>query len=202
MIGIYKITSPSNRVYIGQSTSIATRFKYYKKLTCKGQVRLYESLKKHGAENHVFEIIEECNIELLNERERHWQELHNVISKKGLNCRLTKTNDKSGKLSDETKLKLSISAKNVSKEVRIKRSINRTGRKHSTETLIKMSNFQKNRTDTGYLKTANCKKVINILSNKIYGSLKLACEAEGYKYGYTSKKLSGKQKNNTLLKYL
>jgi len=202
MIGIYKITSPSNRVYIGQSTSITTRFKYYKKLTCKGQVRLYESLKKHGVEKHIFEVIEECDIEFLNERERHWQELYNVISEKGLNCRLTKSSDRSGKLSDETKLKLSISAKNISKEVREKRSKNRKGRKHSQETLKKMSDFQKSRKDNDYLKTINCKKVINTLSNKIYKSLKEACDAEGYKYGYTSKKLSGKQKNNTLLKYL
>lgn len=30
MIGIYKITSPSNRIYIGQSIDIEARWKSYK----------------------------------------------------------------------------------------------------------------------------------------------------------------------------
>lgn len=37
LIGIYKITSPSNKVYIGQSTDLYSRFYIYKKLHCKKQ---------------------------------------------------------------------------------------------------------------------------------------------------------------------
>ena len=202
MIGIYKITSPTNRIYIGQSINIEVRFISYKKLKCKGQIRLYESFLKHGIENHIFEILEECDILLLNERERHYQDLFLVISRKGLNCRLTKSSDKSGKLSDETKKKLSIAAKNISTEVRIKRSINRTGRKHTAESLIKMSEFQKNRKDKSYLKTASSKKVINIENNKVYESLREACIVNNLPYSYTSLMLTGKRKNNTKLKYL
>jgi len=33
--GIYKITSPTNKVYIGQSTNILFRFRAYKRLNCK-----------------------------------------------------------------------------------------------------------------------------------------------------------------------
>jgi group I intron endonuclease len=61
MIGIYKITSPTNKIYIGQSVDIERRFKEYKRLNCKKQTKLYFSLKKHGVENHVFEILEECS---------------------------------------------------------------------------------------------------------------------------------------------
>ncbi len=96
MIGIYKITSPTGRIYIGQSTNIALRWTNYHKLRAKGQVKLYKSLLKYGPENHTYEVLLECNIESLNERERHFQELYNVLED-GLNCRLTKTNDKSGK---------------------------------------------------------------------------------------------------------
>lgn len=86
MIGIYKITNPNGKNYIGQSINIEKRFNQYKKLTCKNQVILYRSLLKYGVENHIFEVIEECNIEILNERERYWQDFYNVIEK-GLNCK-------------------------------------------------------------------------------------------------------------------
>jgi group I intron endonuclease len=55
--GIYKITSPSGRVYIGQSRNIINRFKTYKRYSCKSQTKLYASLKSHGAHVHIFEII-------------------------------------------------------------------------------------------------------------------------------------------------
>lgn len=48
MIGIYKITSPSNKIYIGQSIDIDKRKEYYSKLRCQGQRRLFYSLQKHG----------------------------------------------------------------------------------------------------------------------------------------------------------
>jgi hypothetical protein len=59
----------------------------------------------------LFEAIEECSIEILNERERYWQEYYDVLSKKGLNCILTKTNDRSGKVSKESIEKNRISQK-------------------------------------------------------------------------------------------
>jgi methyl-accepting chemotaxis protein len=102
MIGIYKIISPKNKVYIGQSIDIEKRFYNYRLGNCYSQIRLNRSLNKYGYENHIFEIIEECDITLLNERERYYQDLYNAVGKQGLNCRLTKSNDKSGRLSKET----------------------------------------------------------------------------------------------------
>ena len=62
MIGIYKITSPSNKVYIGQSVNIQKRFRDYKSLkrSIKQQPRLYNSFVKYGVNNHLFEILSEC----------------------------------------------------------------------------------------------------------------------------------------------
>jgi len=105
--GIYKITSPSNKIYIGQSININKRFNDYKKVNCKTQIKLYRSFKKYNIENHIFEIIEECLESELNTRERYYQDYYNVIGKNGLNCRLTKSNDKSGKFSIESRLKMS-----------------------------------------------------------------------------------------------
>lgn len=114
MIGIYKITSNTKKIYIGQSVNIYERFRRYKLIqNCKTQHRLYNSLIKHGVENHKFEVIEECIIEQLNERERYWQDYYDAIGENGLNLKLTETNDKSGFCSEEVRSKLSTAKKNV-----------------------------------------------------------------------------------------
>ena len=70
--GIYKITSPSNKIYIGQSSNITLRWYYYNKYLAKSQPKLNNSFNKHGYENHKFEILEECSKEALNEREIYY----------------------------------------------------------------------------------------------------------------------------------
>jgi group I intron endonuclease len=103
MIGIYKITSPSGKVYIGQSVYIERRESAYSNLRdCKNQTKLYNSLAKYGFSEHIFEIIEQCTIEELNTRERYWQDFYNVLGPEGLNCRLTTTADRSGKVSEDS----------------------------------------------------------------------------------------------------
>jgi group I intron endonuclease len=102
MTGIYKITSPSGKIYIGQSICIERRKKRYAKLACKGQIKIYNSLVKYGFSEHIFEVIEECSEEELNTRERYWQDFYDVLGENGLNLRLTLTDDKPGKHSKET----------------------------------------------------------------------------------------------------
>jgi len=104
MIGIYKITSPSKKVYIGQSINILKRWKSYNQLNCKSQVKLYNSFLKHGVDKHTFEIICECDISELNENERYYQELFNVVGPAGLNCSLVNTKNKKYVHSEETRL--------------------------------------------------------------------------------------------------
>ena len=130
--GIYKITSPSGRIYIGQSVDIYHRFKTYKRMYVKNEklVKLYRSFLKYGVDNHIFEIIEECEVEKLNIKERHWQEFYNCISEKGLNCFLTKIGDRSGKASEETLKRMSEAQKG---------NQNWLGKKHTQETKDKMS---------------------------------------------------------------
>ena len=102
MIGIYKITSPSGKIYIGQSVNIANRLSKYKNLNCKSQRVLYNSIVKHGWEAHKFEVLCECDIIELNDKERYYQDLFNVVSNTGLNCMLTTSSTKSGKASEST----------------------------------------------------------------------------------------------------
>jgi group I intron endonuclease len=110
IIGIYKITSPSGKIYIGQSINIDGRKKQYYSLDCKKQPKLYNSFKKYGPENHIFEIIEECSIELLNEQEVFYKQ--QIIDKLGwdvaLFCEINDNSPRKGKsLSKETKSKIS-----------------------------------------------------------------------------------------------
>ena len=148
MIGIYKITSPTDRVYIGQSVDIEYRWNDYKKKDSKSQIRLNRSFLKHGVENHIFEVIEECDVELLSVRERFWQDYYNVING-GLNCRLTTTKDKTGYFSEESKLKMSESAKKKVRtddhQAKLTKANSRPmlGRKHSKETIALMSENRK-----------------------------------------------------------
>jgi len=128
MIGIYKIISPSKRIYIGQSIDIEKRKQDYKYNKCQGQIRLLKSINKYGWLAHNFIILEECPLTLLNERERYWQDYYNVLSYKGLNCKLTKSADKSGELCSITKSK-------------IKNAL--LGKKHSEQRKINQSKAQK-----------------------------------------------------------
>lgn len=108
MVGIYKITSPTGRVYIGQSRNYTKRLVDYRKGNFKNQTRLYASVNKYGIDAHIFEVIEECEFEQLNIRERYWQDFYNVLGENGLNCKLTKTNLLPTVVSEETKSKIKV----------------------------------------------------------------------------------------------
>lgn len=72
----------------GKSVDIEKRIKKYKCIyNSRGQIALNNSFKKYGYENHKFEVVEECDITILNERERYWQDYYNVL-KKGLNSKI------------------------------------------------------------------------------------------------------------------
>ena len=150
MIGIYKITSPSGKIYIGQSVNILSRINKYKTARCITQPIILKSILKYGWENHVFEIVCECEQSELNERERYYQEMFDCIGKNGLNCMLTHTRTKSGKARQETIDKLTgrklpestrekMRNKKLSEETKRKISQSNTGRVMSEETKRKIS---------------------------------------------------------------
>ena len=145
---IYKYTSPSDKVYIGQTTNIKRRVNDYKNFRCKNQTHLYNSFIKYGFENHKLEILEEWNIKLLNakvtllnERERYWQDYYDVLGENGLNCRLTTTNDKSGKMCESTKelLRVVNTGKRHTDNAKEKNRISHIGKLHNSETRKKQS---------------------------------------------------------------
>lgn len=116
MTGIYKITSPTNKVYVGQAVNINKRkrtYKYFKSYRNNHGPKIYNSLVKYNWGNHKHEIIEECSIEQLDERETYWKQyyLDQVGGdwSKVLFCDLH--DQGSGPRSEETKKKISKSKK-------------------------------------------------------------------------------------------
>jgi len=214
MIGIYKITSPSGRLYVGQSVNIERRFKTYRKYLCEQQPKLHRSFIKHGVENHVFEIIEECVVEKLNERERYWQDFywHN-----SMNLIKTKSGDRSGYASEETKAKLSKAFsgnKNpmYGKSLDIHPMLGKKGelsplygRKHSKETISRMSEKAKGRpvseASKQKLSEINGTLVLDTETGIFYTSIKMAAKSKNIKDVTLKAMLAGKFRNNTSFIY-
>jgi group I intron endonuclease len=215
MTGIYKIISPSGKIYIGQSVNIERRLKWHKKNTAKCNSKLANSFKKYGADNHLFEVIEECIIELLNERERYYQEHYDVVNK-GLNLLMTKTNDRSGYASIEVRKKLSElrKGKKHSPERNLKNSLSKLGVKHSEERKeinrkahlgLKQSQesiykkrikgLEINKNDD--IRYACGKLILNTQTGIYYLGLVPACESANLKRSTLSHKLIGRLYNDT-----
>jgi group I intron endonuclease len=141
MIGIYKITNPKGKIYIGQSVSIKKRWRQYRGGGDKSQRKIYNSLVKYGFSKHIFEVMEECEEDQLNVRERHWQDFYDVLGPNGLNLRLTQTDDRSGHCSQETRDRIGDvhRGKVCTEEQKRKQRESMIGRKASEETKQKQS---------------------------------------------------------------
>lgn len=216
MIGIYKITSPSGKIYIGQTINSIKRFNKYSSLNCKGQPRLYNSFLKYGYINHSIEMIKECSLEELNFTERYYQDFYEVIGSNGLNCILTETECLPRIISEETKLKLKTSCKGktMSKESKLKMSIARKGRPHTEKHKLALMTKGKNKgnkhsDETKFLmsiakkgsKHVLAKKVICTKTNKIWDTISECAFEHNLKITTLYARLSGQNKNNTTLKF-
>jgi group I intron endonuclease len=188
MIGIYKITSPSNRIYIGQSIRLEQRLlEYTKQKNCDRQPKLFNSFIKYGIENHKIEILEKCTIVELNSRERYWQDFYNVIIN-GLNCILTKTTDKKAVFSVEVREKMRISrkGKKQSNDHIDKRVISKKGYVHSEETKNKIS-------------TKQSKILLDLNTGIFYDSILIASKTFDINLSTLQAMLAGRFKNKTNL---
>lgn len=129
VIGIYQITSPSSKVYIGQSWDIDRRWYMYSLGHCQAQRHLHNSIKKYGFNAHRCDVLERFNDSVsqstLDEREQFFMDLRTVEGVQLLNLR---GGGSTGKLSVETKHKLRLA---------------NLGKKHSTETRQKLSEWQR-----------------------------------------------------------
>lgn len=78
MIGIYKIQNKINgKCYIGQSVNIESRWKKEQTVAFNKEDPAYNypisrAIRKYGLENFIFEVLEECSIAELNQKERFY----------------------------------------------------------------------------------------------------------------------------------
>lgn len=201
MIGIYKITNPKGKIYIGSSINIEKRIKYYNSVSCKNQVKLYNSIKKYGFKNHKFEIVIECVIENLYSLERYYGDLFSVLSSNGLNLILPKNNEQKNGVSEETRLKMSLSKRGVKNYF--------YGKKHNEATKNKISNFQTGRKHTKEHKdkvsknnAKNLSKIVLDLNTGVfYESAKQVSDLYNINHSTLRSRLNGTNKNLTQFIY-
>lgn len=72
MTGIYQITNKINgNSYVGQSVNIERRFMEHR--TPHGSMNSIKlAIRKYGVANFTFSVIEQCEVEELNDKERYW----------------------------------------------------------------------------------------------------------------------------------
>lgn len=140
VIGIYCLINKINlKTYVGQSIDVHRRFSDYRSLNCKGQRKIYHAIKKHGISSFDFEILEECSVDKLTEREKFWIKIYQSIEK-GYNL----TEGGEGYTpSEEVKKRISNSKKGtkVSIETRKLLSLIKIGRKKRPLTKIQSNNI-------------------------------------------------------------
>lgn len=166
--GIYKITSPTGKIYIGESKDILTRWKSYNRKACKKQKRIYNSIIKYGVENHIFEIIESCKFKDLKCKERYWQDFYDATGENGLNCELTDCDTLKKERTAESRELQSISARGNKNAM-----FGKTGeansffnKEHSDEQKRQWKEFRKGTTSCE--KHALSKRIIDDSTNTIY----------------------------------
>jgi group I intron endonuclease len=85
---IYKITNLSNGLnYIGCTIgTVEERFKthIYRCYNQRYNTKLYNSIRKYGKENFIVTLIEECDVEYMYDREKHYIEKYDTFNN-GLN---------------------------------------------------------------------------------------------------------------------
>lgn len=193
MIGIYKITSPKGRVYVGQSKNINKRFKDYNYLHNQ-QPKLKNSFIKYGKDNHKFEVICECKIDELNDLERYYQEVYDCVNK-GLNCEYVNDSNSPKQRSEETKKKIGDFNRNKkrSEDICLKISQSRKGIKFSEshKKNIRISKTGQN--------NKRSKLVLDLSTGVFYDSIAEAGKTYSIDSRTLSRYLNGTRKNITNL---
>lgn len=130
MVGIYKITSPNNKVYIGQSWDIERRMYHHKYYHAKLKGVVYSSMKKYGVENFTFDIIHELPIDITQSTLDAYEILYMGLYGSCYQLLNTREGGSKGKMSEVEKIRLG--------ELK-KGNTNMLGKKHSEKTKKQMS---------------------------------------------------------------
>lgn len=166
---IYKMVSPSGRIYIGITTNVQSRRRDYEKIDCPHQIAVFNSLKKYGFESHSFEVIEtfSSNVSYAYGKEIFWIRTHlSNYSKwpqhRGLNLTEGGRGSHGRVVSEDTKEKLRKAnlGKKYSNETKAKLSAMRKGKKINRVWTDEQKKVQSERVK-GFKHTEDAKKKIS-----------------------------------------
>ena len=131
-IGIYKITSPSGKVYIGQTRDLKQRMKFYRLLKCHLQTIIFRSLVKYGYDSHeiklVHELPEDVDQIILDRFEQTYMDLYRDAGIMLMNVREAGSNGKLGKESIE-KMRKALTGRKLPESTREKMRQRMMGKK-------------------------------------------------------------------------
>lgn len=190
---IYKLTSPSGKIYIGQTQCMYKRFRDYRKP--KANEYLMKAILKYGLENISVEILEkDVELGLLDEREQFYLDTLKPFNDNGYNiCKEASTTrgrkrPKEELIGTSEYMKTRVGALNSfygkthTEEVREKIRESQTGRKQSEETIQK-------RLDNTEKTSNKCIKQIDLITKEViaeFSSVKEASLASGANYSTIS----------------
>lgn len=206
---IYKITSPTNKIYIGQSWDFISRIGFYKTYKCKNQVKLYNSLLKHSYESHKVEIIcslpEDITQDYLDLYELTYWQFYKDCNFDMLNIR---ESGRAGRLSEETKVKIRNKLKGRPLDIKHKENVINAlyGRRFSEESKKKIGDSNRGVNNGMFGRSGNLnpmsKQVLDLSNNNIFTCVREAAESSGISKQILINKLNGRTKNNTTLIYV
>src|SRR6478752_2243162 len=224
MVGIYKITSPNNKVYIGQSTDVIRRWAVHLYPSSKSY-KLRNSLLKYGVASHTFEIIHElpadASSKVLDDYEQLYMDLYRSV---GIELMNLKEAGSRGRHSIESRIKIGAASKGHVmpchvKDILRQHNIGHTRNKGKEKTEVHKKNIsaalrgvkksdEHNRKNSEAKKGCKCylhgidsakhpkaKKIKCTSSGRVYGTIKEAAASIGIKRTTLSMMLIGKNKN-------
>ena len=105
---IYKITSPSGKIYIGQTTkSLEYRWKQHVKDAMNENRKrcrvFHNAIQKYGEENMIQEVVCECNTDELDKNENRFIAELNTLTPNGYNLKTNKLGQKKGEVTEKFK---------------------------------------------------------------------------------------------------
>jgi len=174
---IYKISSPTGKVYIGQTWNLKSRIYKYQTCHTNYQPHLHNSLIKYGWEKHKIKVLcelpEDINQSILDTYEKTYMDFYQGV---GVELMNTRGGGSNGKLSIESKQKISKSLKEYYKNIENRNRVSKklkeyfsleenrkkhsgffTNRRISEETKRKISDAHKKLGSKKWLQEANFK---------------------------------------------
>lgn len=163
--GIYKITSPTGKIYIGQSSNINRRMAEHKYNSKTKNLKLYSSIRKYGIENHKLEILF-----------------------------LSNDNDEKNKMESFYINELNTIEKGLNHTDVITNTLGFLGKKHTKENVLKIKERMSGYKPVNAIQK-RMRKVFCGYTNKFYNSVSDCARDLGVSHSYISNQLNGKMIN-------